>query len=147
MSAVAGKVKSTGLDRVILQTSSGMVEVIAAEGARMYSGAYGTVASAGAFIVGDRIGAEGRRTAEGLLAMAIGSIFAPLKARITRVSADRSIAYTSAGVIQLSAGRLPGAGRSPSPDLGNEGVSPGDVINGLGWTHPITGETFLLLHG
>lgn len=145
MSALVGKVRSANRDQVVVQTSTGAVSVVAVDGARMYSGGYGEIASTDAFIVGDRVGAMGRPTARGFMATTIGSVFTPLTATVTAVSADQSVAYTTAGPIQLNGGRLPAGpqSRSAGPE---DPVTPGSVISGQSWTHPTTGAVYLLVH-
>lgn len=145
MSALVGRVRSASRDRVVVQTSTGTVDVVAVNGARMYSGGYGEIASTDAFIVGDRVGAMGRLTARGFLATTIGSVFTPLTATATAVSADHSVAYTTAGPIQLTGGRLP-AGAKSRPTGSESQITAGSVISGESWTHPTTGAVYLLAH-
>lgn len=143
---LVGTVESAGTDGVVVRTPSETVKVLAAEGARMYSGADGEVTSTAEFHVGDRVGVEGTRTPQGLLATAVGSVFTPIEAQVTGLSADGSVADTSAGPILLTAGRLPGTAEQRRRQRA-AGVGPGTVIRGLGWTHPGTGQRYLLVRG
>lgn len=134
--ALGGRVEAAGRGRLRVRTSEGSVDVVAAVGARMYSGAEGEVADTGAFLVGDRVAAQGRRTPSEFLATSIGSIFTPLQARVTGVSQDGSVAETTIGPILLTAGRLPFTSGSMQRKLRDGRVGPGTVIDGLGWVHP-----------
>jgi hypothetical protein len=141
---LAGRVESAGPDGVVIRTPHETVNVMAVDGARMYSGADGEVTTTSAFYPGDRVGAEGMRTSRGLLATAIGSIFTPVEARVTDVSADGSTADTTVGPILLTAGRLPSEPAERRKQR-TAGVVLGTVIRGLEWTHPATGERYLLV--
>jgi hypothetical protein len=145
--ALVGTVESAGSAGLVLRTSAGTREVVAASGARIYSGATGEAADPSAFVVGDRVGARGRLAGDTLVATSIGSIFTSLRAQVTRVSADGAVAETTEGPILLTAGRLPYTS-DPARQSGRAaGIAPGMVLDGLGWVHPGTGERYLLVRG
>lgn len=145
--AVVGTIPSAGGNRLTLATSDGDVEVILQDGARMYSGAYGEVSSAGQFLAGDRVAAQGRRAGRGLQATSVGSVYTPLEAHVRSVSKDGSVAETSAGPVELRKGRLPFTPRSMERRLRGGKISPGTTLRGQGWRDPRTGERYLMIHG
>jgi hypothetical protein len=143
---IAGKVTSASGDRLVVRTPTETVSVVAGADARMYSGSDGVVSSTAGFYIGDRVGVEGQRNASGLNATRIGSIFTPIEARVSKVSTDGSVAYTSAGSVLLAAGRLPDES-SARRWARAAGVSAGTVVRGLVWTHPSSGQKYLLVRG
>lgn len=140
--ALAGRIVVARRDGLVVHTSTRTVQVIPADGAQMYSGGYGQILNARDFIVGDRIVAEGKPVADGLAANAIGSILSPLHTHVTRLTADGTVAHTPIGPILLKGGHLPFIPESEREEA-HELVA-GAEIDGAGWTHPVTGVTYLL---
>jgi hypothetical protein len=133
-------------DEMVIRAVDQTISVVPEPGATLYSGASGVVSSMTAFRIGDRVGAQGTRIANRLVATKIRSIFTPIYAKIERVSADGAIADTSEGPLLLSAGQLPQHNRAYGARRAQE-VKPGTVLHGLGWTDPSTGERYLLVRG
>ena len=144
--AVVGTVRATADGRLTLAAPDGDVEVALQSGARMYSGAFGAVTSARQFLVGDRVAAQGERAGRVLRATSAGSVYTPLTARVTRVSADGSVAETSAGLVELHKGRLPFTSPQAEAVLRGGSVAPGMMLQGLAWQDPRTGERYLMIH-
>lgn len=144
---VVGEVEFASPQRLTVRTAQGLVDVVVSAGTRLYSGAYGEVQDAGAFLIGDRVAVEGQFDAGALHAKSIGSIFTPLEARVTAMSQDGSVAESTLGPIALTAGRLPFTPDSLQRRLKGGRVTSGTVISGLGWTHPSTGERYLMVRG
>lgn len=143
--AIIGTVISTTKDTLQLATTSAAVTLRPSPTARMYSGPYGQVRSAEAFIVGDRLVAQGVSTSDGFLASDVGSVYLPVTARITSVSSDGNSAETSVGPIQFDGIELPftPASKQPVPPV----LHPGDVLAGLVWTNPANGVKYLMIGG
>ena len=144
--AVVGTVRAAAAGRLTLTAPEGDVEVALQSGARMYSGAFGAVTSARQFLVGDRVAAQGERAGAVLRATSVGSVYTPLTARVTRVSADGSAAETSAGPVELHKGRLPFTSPQEEAVLRGSTVTPGMTLQGLAWQDPRTGERYLMIH-
>lgn len=144
---LAGRIRTVGSETLVLETSSGVVKVAPTPGARMYSGAYGEVASTEGFYRDDVVFAQGHRMTTGFTASAIGSIFEPWKATVTKVSKDGSEAETTRGPLLLTSGRLPFTPLSLSRRLKGGRVKRGMVIHGEVWRNPSTGQRFLMVRG
>lgn len=142
-SALVGIVGRTSADGMMVRTSDREVAVSAAPGARLYSGAFGQVDSTSRFVEQDRVAVEGSPQGDRFLATAIGSIFTTLNVEITSVSSDGSSAESAIGTISLTGGRLPFT--PPGLPSRRGAVKAGSVLQGVGWTHPATGETYLLI--
>jgi hypothetical protein len=131
---------------MVVRTSGATLNVVAAQGATLYSGASGLVSDLAAFRVGDRVGVQGTRTANRVVATKVGSIFRPIQARVDRVSSDGASADTTEGRVLLTAGQLP-VQRPVGATRRAEGLHPGLVLQGLGWTDPSNGDRYLLVRG
>jgi hypothetical protein len=144
--AFVGRVVAASPGQVLVRTPQGTRAVTAGPGARMYSGAFGEVEGTGAFIVGDRVAVEGVQRGQVVEAVSIGSTFTALTATVQSVSPDGGIAHTDAGTIELHAGRLPFTPQQLKRSLRSGAVRLGDVLTGLGWTHPTAHEHYMLIN-
>lgn len=143
--AVVGTVRAAADGRLTLTSADGDFDVDVQTGTRMYSGALGAVTSAQQFLVGDRVAAEGHLAGRVLQATSVGSVYTPLTAQVTQVSADGSVAQTSAGAIELHKGKLPFTSAALEAVLRGGTVAPGVTLQGLAWQDPRTGEQYLMV--
>lgn len=146
-SILVGILKLINSDTIVIETSSGQVDVNVQPTTRMYSGSDGQITSTAGFYLGDRLVVQGWRSSDGFFAGSIGSAFAPMQAYVKDVNADGSVAQTSLGPILLSDGRLPFTSQQEQQDLNGGTVTAGTVISGLSWRNPSTGEQYLMIHG
>ncbi|WP_433063794.1 hypothetical protein [Dactylosporangium sp. CS-033363] len=136
---VVGRIERIAGDGLWVRTRDGDYLVTPTAGARMYSGVSGRVETVDAFVVGDRVVAQGAISRNTVAATAIGSVLTPLTATVSAVDGAR--AHTSAGQIRLEQGRL------PDYDHESAKVRAGDALTGLSWQDPRSGERYLILHG
>jgi hypothetical protein len=143
-----GVVAEATTTRLRLETQDGALEVQVGDGARMYSGAFGVIADASEFIVGDRVAVEGRRSGSSLRATAVGSVLYPFSARVVSISRDGSEIQTTEGVVATQHARLP---YERSPRSGRAvprlRVAVGDGVAGFTWQDPRTRGTYLMVPG
>jgi hypothetical protein len=142
-SGAVGLVEAASKDRLRLRTSTGIVDVVPAAKARLYSGAQGEVADFGSFFVGDRIAVEGVRNSNVLVADSAGSIFEPIRITVDRVDARSGIAHTTRGQIRLTPEGLPFT--TESERRRPAALKAGSRIEGLAWRDPRSGEQCLLI--
>jgi hypothetical protein len=143
---VVGAVLSAATGRLELETSDGVVAVVPARDAQLYSGAFGEIADAGRFLVGDRVAAQGSWEGSELRAFFVGSVFTPIAARVRSVSPDGHSAETTVGHIALNRGRLPFENHALGDDKRkHKPLAAGDVIDGMGWVDPVEGDVYLLI--
>jgi hypothetical protein len=143
--SIIGDVINCTRSSMSIRTSSGEVTVTPAGGARMYSGAFGDVGSMADFIPGDRVVAQGNWSNGMFSAAAVGSAYKPMEARVDSVSNDGTVAHTSIGDVLLDQSRLPNTPESAQPPAPRP--SAGDVLSGLEWQHPETGDRYLMIAG
>jgi hypothetical protein len=141
--ALIGEVVSSDSSSLLLQSSSGKVKVTPIPGARMYSGAFGEATSPIEFINGDRVVAQGLWRNKIFSAAAVGSVYKPFEMTVQSVSDNGSIAHTSAGEVLLGQGRLPYTSDSAQPPAPS--VFPGEIVSGLEWQDPKTGDRYLMI--
>ena len=148
-SGVVGQFRSVQPGELTLEisglTGGTPARVAATPDAHMYSGAFGAVLDIGDFLVGDWIAVQGRESTDGISATAAGSLFTSMPAFVDSVNEDGTVAETSLGPIELNAGHLPFTTPSDTTRRRPTQVSSGDTLTGFGWTHPTTGERYLLI--
>ena len=143
---VVGTIAAVHVDEVVLLVGDRHVSVKPAPGARMYSGGYGATTSLTAFIIGDRVAAQGTLNGAQMDATFLGSVYRPVTARVQSVSADRSVARTDIGDIDLEDAELPFTAPARQAVLRkSSSIRKGSVIEGLVWRHPVTRQTYLLV--
>jgi hypothetical protein len=142
-SGAVGLVETASKGRLRLRTSTGLVDVVPAPNARLYSGAQGEVADFGSFVVGDRVAVEGVLDSKVLVADSAGSIFEPIHLTVDRVDARGGVAHTTRGQIRLTPEGLP---FTPAADRRRPAaLTAGSRIDGLAWRDPRSGEQCLLI--
>jgi hypothetical protein len=136
---VAGRVVSSSTGALDLRSGPDVVRVTAARQARIYAGGSGLVPDLAAFEPGDRVVAQGRWSAGGLVATSVGSMLQPVELTAQRVDRSGTVAETGLGRVRIG-GRLPDA----PADADRPQLQAGDRVSGMLWRNPRTGEQLLL---
>lgn len=138
-STIVGSIASVDSDTSMsVKVGEKEVTVARQDEARIYAGPNGLVTGFGEFVVGDSIVADGLRQSDTvLLASDVGSVFFPAEIEIASFATSGSL--IDADGRKLLQGSAPD--HEPS-DLAN--LQPGDVISIIGWTHPVSGDLFIV---
>ena len=119
-----------------LETGDTSVFLRLAPGAALSAGATGLVEDLGGFVDGDRVAVEGTRGTDLFEAVSVNSSYEPFEATVDRRDGTTVLAGDLAFDVSLMA---------PHPDGVRPDVRPGDVVHGLTWTNPVTGEATVIV--
>jgi hypothetical protein len=119
-----------------LETGDTSVFLTLAPGAALSAGSTGLVEDLGGFVDGDRVAVEGTMGSSNFEAISINSSYEPFEATVDR----REDSTVFAGDLAFDVQRM-----AQTHDGGRPDVRPGDVVQGLTWTNPVTGEVTVII--